>query len=127
MNRNNGQADDAFGTNADYTRALRAVLGQGVPPRHVEMLREHYLSPKHTTTWPELARKVGYINGDAVHIQYGRFAARIANELGIHKKPEGFWLYVIAKWAPALDSKGHTRFVLRAPVRQAMIELGMNQ
>lgn len=125
MNRSDGQLDEVFGTTPAYTRAFRTVLAEGVPPKHLAMLREHYLAPKHTTTWEALAEKVGYRNGGAVQLQFGKFAGRIAHELGLHEPPQGFWLYVLAKWAPTKDNRGHTRFTLRAPVREAIKELGM--
>ena len=89
------------------------------------MLREHYLAPKHTTTWQALADKVGYRTGNTVNTQYGTFAGKVAKEMGIHEKPEGFWLYVLAKWATRKDAKGHTQFILRKPVREAMEQLGI--
>ncbi len=119
----NGQHDERFGSTAQYVQAMKAVLSRPVHPRHLEMLREHYLSPKHTTTWEALAKKVGYPTGSTVNKQYGTFAGRVASELGIHEKPEGFWLYVLAKWASQRDTKGHTQFVLRKPMREAMKEL----
>lgn len=89
------------------------------------MLREHYLSPKHTTTWEALAGKVGYTTSGTVQLQFGKFAGRVAEQLGIHEKPEGFWLYVLAKWAKQKDAKGHTQFILRKPVCEAMQRLGL--
>jgi hypothetical protein len=120
-----GQQDECFGTSADYERALKAVLSQHVPPRHLEMLQEHYHSPKHTITWEALAEKVGYPTGGTVQLQFGIFAGRVAHELGLSEKPEGFWLYVLAKWAKRKDAKGHTQFMLREPVREAMQRLGL--
>jgi hypothetical protein len=121
----NGQHDECYGTTADYEHALRAVLGRRVHPRHLAMLREHYLSPGHTTTWAALAGKVGYRTGNTVNTQYGTFAGRVAKELGVIDKPEGFWLYVLSKWAKTNDAKGHTQFTLRKPVCEAMKLLGL--
>ena len=121
----NGQNDECYGTTHEYLSALKAVMGHRVHPRHLEMLREHYLSPKHTTTWESLASKVGYRTGNTVNTQYGTFAGRVAAELGISEKPEGFWLYVLVKWAGREDVKGHTQFVLRKPVCEALEQLGV--
>jgi hypothetical protein len=125
MSKKNGQADEAFGTVADYKRALITLMDQGAPQKHWDMLREHYMAPKHTISWEALAAKVGYRGRSAVQLQYGNFAGRVADLFGIQEQPEGFWLYVLAKWSerPAMDAKGHTLFTLRAPVQQAMVEL----
>ena len=51
---------------------------------------------------------------------------RVAQLLGIDERPEGFWLYVLAGWADERDAvSGHTAFVLRRPVIEALTRLGV--
>lgn len=123
--KRNGQHDERFGDGAAYTKALRRVLDSATA-KQLEMLMEHYRSPEHTTSWERLAQRVGYANQSPVHLWYGRFAERLALELGIDKKP-GFWLYVVAKWADENDELGHTRYTMRRPVREAIAALGLNR
>jgi HNH endonuclease len=118
-----------FGTADDYLRALQAVLREGVPEKHLDMLREHFRAPDHTTSWEQLADKVGYRRFSAVNMQYGTFAHRVASQLGQHEQPEprpgeGFWVWVLVHWADKKDAKGHTRFILRPEVVEALKRLG---
>lgn len=118
--------DDKYGTTKEYRRAFEEIQKESIHDNHLALLREHFASPDHTATWEQLARKVGYANFNAVSLQYGIFAGRVANHLGLIKKPEGFWLFVLAKWADHRDPKsGHTRFVLRRPVIRALLKLGI--
>jgi hypothetical protein len=58
-----------FGTTADYQRALGKVLSEGVPEKHLELLKAHCLAPRRTRTWRQLAESVGYANFNAVNVQ----------------------------------------------------------
>jgi hypothetical protein len=114
-----------FGTVDDYTRALQTVLKEeGVPEKHLDILRAHCEAPDRTSTANKLAQAVGYANGNAVNLQYGTLAHRVATELGVPEPPKGFWLFVLVDWAGGFDSKGHTRFGLRKPVVEALRRLG---
>ncbi|QDU21708.1 Serine/threonine-protein kinase StkP [Urbifossiella limnaea] len=118
--------DEEFGTTDDYLRAFEAVLAEGIPDIHLDLLRKHYAAPDHTATWARLAAEVGYANGSAVNLQYGKLAARIAARLGVKQPPRGFWLYVLAGWAAERDpDSGHTAFTLRRPVNEALRRLGL--
>ncbi|MCB9184085.1 MAG: hypothetical protein H6591_09210 [Flavobacteriales bacterium] len=117
--KRNGQHDERFGDTAAYMAALRRVL-DGATPKQLEMLLEHYRSPEHTNSWEGLAQRVGYRNRNPVQLQYGKFAERLASELGVSEKPEGFWLYVLAKWADEKDDIGHTRFTMRRPLVESI-------
>jgi hypothetical protein len=116
---------EAFGTADDYFRALQAVLKEHVPPKHLDMLREHFNAPDHTTTWKQLAQKVGYPDFNTVSLQYGTFAGRVAGQLGLSEKPldpngNGWWLWVLVHWADERDASGDTAFVLRPEVVKAL-------
>jgi hypothetical protein len=116
-----------FGTAEDYTRALGTVIGEGLPVKHLHLLRAHCEAPKRKRTNDRLAKAVGYANYRAANLQYGRLAHRVATELGVRQKPNGFWLFVLVDWAHGvdrLDPKGHTYFVLREPVVEALRRLG---
>jgi len=116
---------ETFGTVDDYFRALQSVLREGVAPKHLAMLREHFNATNHTTTWWELARKVDYPNFNTVNLQYGKFAERVARQLGLTEKPldpngNEWWLWVLVHWADERDVSGNTAFVLRPEVVEAL-------
>ena len=117
--------EDQFGTANAYTRAFRALENEGIPDNHIALLQAHFNSPAHTTTWARLARAVGYAKGSAVHLQYGKLAGRVARHLGVVVRPNGFWIFVLADWAAERDTSGHTAFVLRRPVIEALTRLGI--
>jgi len=118
--------EDEFGTAEDYYNAFRALLKTGVSEKHLDLLRAHFAAPDHTAPWADLAEAVGYKSGAAVNLQYGSLAKRVAQELGITERPRGFWLFVLVDWAYALDpARGHTLFVLRQPVIEALQRLGV--
>jgi len=71
----------------DYVSALAQVVSEGLPDKHLELLRAHFEAPRHAATAQELARKVGYRNYGAVNLQYGRLAHRVGNHLGFTKPP----------------------------------------
>lgn len=110
---------------ADYVRAFEYVASEGIHENHKRLLQEHVAAVGHTLSWRELAKRVGYANESAVKLQYGRFARRIATELGILELPSGdFWLDVLAK-ADGRDDDGHLRFTLRKRVVQAASRVGL--
>jgi hypothetical protein len=90
------------------------------------LLQAHYEAPEHTATWEKLATAVGYNGYRAVSLQYGAFAKRIAQELGLRDKPldtnkNAWWLWALVRWARERDPEsGHTAFVLRRPVVEAL-------
>ena len=127
---------ELFGTADAYFRAFQQLRKDGLPPNHLAMLREHYNAPDHTITWPALAEAVGYANFNAVNMQYGRLARRLAEQLGIHEKQiaEGdpqtedraWWLYVLVDWN-GRDGDGVTRFMLRPEAVEALRRLGFGE
>lgn len=117
---------EQFGNADAYYTALSEIRTEGIPQKHLAMLQAHFDSQNHTTTWAQLAESVGYSNGKAVNLQYGKLAKRVAHSLGINEAPQGFWLYVLAGWGDELDAmSGHTTFVLRRPVIAALTMLGI--
>lgn len=117
---------EQFGTADVYYEAFQAIRAEGIPENHVALLQAHFNAPDHTATWAQLAAAVGYANGNAVNLQYGKLAGRVAQFLGIDEAPKGFWLYIFAGWAEERDAvSGHTAFVLRRPVIEALTRLGL--
>ena len=51
-----------FGTADEYAAALAAVFRDGVPEKHIELLRAHYEAPRHTAAARQIAKVVGYVN-----------------------------------------------------------------
>jgi putative restriction endonuclease len=118
-------SEDVPSANA-YVEAFRIIHAEGIAENHLALLRGHFNAPNHTTTWAQLAQFVGYANGAGVNLQYGHFAARVAKALGFAEPPMGFWLNVLADWADELDvASGHTAFVLRSKVIEALQRLGI--
>ena len=114
-----------FGSATDYLHALRTVEAEGIPGSHRDLLRAHFAAPDHTVSWRELAPSVGYPSAEPVKLQYGKFARRIAEHLGVTKqRAHGFWLNVLADWGPHLDPKGHMTFRLRPQLVSALKRLG---
>jgi predicted HNH restriction endonuclease len=116
--------DDVERSADEFLRALKNLEREGIPPKHVDLLRAHYAAPQHTVTWAQLAEAVGYPTGSSVNLQYGRFAKRIGLALGFATPPAGFWLHVIADWADQPGAKGHTAFRLRPSITDALRRLG---
>ena len=122
--------DYQFGTTDAYFRAFQALQREGIPDKHIELLQAHFNAPGHTATWAQLAAEVGYANGNAVNLQYGTLAGRVANLLGVTRRPQGFWIYVLGDRPKDKDKQrdtesGHARFVLRRPVIEALTRLGI--
>lgn len=114
----------AFSVDA-YIEAFDALGREGIPSQHRALLQAHFESPEHTATWERLAGAVGYVSGRAVNLQYGTLARRVARQLGLTDPPQGFWLFVLADWGDKKDASGHTAFVLRQPVVEALTRLGI--
>ena len=123
--------DEEFGTTDDYCRAFKAVRTEGIADKHLALLQAHFNAPEHTATWEQLAAAVGYHGYRAVNLQYGRFAERIARQLGLRDKPldpygNRWWIWALVRWAEERDPEsGHTAFVLRRPVVEALQRLDM--
>jgi hypothetical protein len=112
-----------FGTVDEYAKALQTVISDGVPEKHLDLLRAHCVEPR---TAQDLAQAVGYTGFGVVNLQYGRLAHRVAVELGVREPPRGYWLNVLVRVDSARrrDSHGHLRFVLREEVIEALNRLG---
>jgi 5-methylcytosine-specific restriction protein A len=117
---------EEFGSPDDYFRAFRAIIDEGLSEKERALLQAHFAAQDHTVTWTQLAENVGYAQGRAVNAAYGSLARRVAKVLGVEEKPEGFWLFVLVGHAKHRDAiSGHTAFVLRRPVIEALTRLGV--
>ena len=115
-------SEEQFGTADAYIWAFRALAKEGsIRGNHIALLQAHFNSPAHTTTWAKLAQAVGYAKGGAVHLQYGRLGRRLAHQLG--QRPD-YWNLILVDWAQHKAS-GHTAYVLRRPVIEALTRLGI--
>jgi hypothetical protein len=117
-------APKTFATAEQYAVAFRSLLRERIPESHIAMLEAHAAAPGRIVSWPELATEVGYANEEAVKLQYGLFAHRVANELGIFSPPDDFWLNVLVRWVDKAGKKDARGFVFvrawsRAQKRQA--------
>ncbi len=118
--------EEEFGTATAYIEAFEALEKEGLLPQsHKALMQAHFQALDHTSSWEQLAEDVGYSGGRAVNLQYGTLAGRVARRLGVTSRPRGFWLFVLADWAQEKDARGHTAFVLRRPVIEALRRLGI--
>lgn len=115
----------AYGTVDEYRQALSVVLADPKPASRLKILRLHYEAPDHTASAAELAEQMGYRTFGGVNFQYGTLAHRVGAQLCLSKPPRGFWLHVLADWADHLSPQGHTAFVLRPQVVEALEQLGV--
>lgn len=115
-----------FAETAQYARAIGAALNQG-SEKHRELLQAHFEAPRHTRTYAQLAKDIGYANYGAVNLQYGILAHRVAETLGIFALPSrGFWGAVLVDWAGGFDPSG-TQFRLRPEVVEALESIGFGR
>jgi hypothetical protein len=106
-------------TAEEYARAFRAVADR--MPR--DLLEAHLAAPDYTATWQDLAEAVGKLSYRGVNARYGTFAREVAELLGVVEKPVG-WVMVLVTHAEELGSRGHTAFILRPAVIEALSQLG---
>jgi hypothetical protein len=106
----------------EYARAFRAIP---------DKLRDEYLqaflaAPDYTTTAQDLAQKLGKKDYRAWNVSFGTCAGKVARFLGYSRAAcNGFWLFILADWAEDQPgAHGHTAFVLREPVIEALRQLG---
>lgn len=118
-------ASKTLASSDQYAVAFRKLSRERIPEKHIAMLEAHAAASRRTVSWPELAREVGYANEEAVKLQYGLFAHRVANELGIFSAPDDFWLNVLVRWVDNRGEQGRSRFRLRPGVIEGAIEAGL--
>ena len=117
--------EEKFGTVDDYKRVFEELRGEGIPKKHVALLKAHHGTKDRTATWAQLAESVGYQEGCAVNLQYGLFASRVARKLGIADRPRGYWIFDLVVWGPETEPEtGHTTYRLLCPVAEALEQLG---
>ena len=108
-----------------YALVFRKLLREGIPEKHIAMIEAHVAAPARTVSWLELAAEVGYANEEAVKLQYGLFAHRVANELGILEPPDQFWLNVLVRWVDKRGPRKHSRYKLRPGVVEGAVAAGL--
>ncbi|CAN5572128.1 hypothetical protein BH20VER1_BH20VER1_22810 [soil metagenome] len=114
-------SEHEFATVDQYVRAFE-VTRADMP---VDLVQAHLDAPDYTTTWQQLAEAVGKRSYRGVNARYGNYASKIAKHLGLITKPaEGFWLYTLVRFADKPGVHGHTAYVLRTPVIEALRSLG---
>lgn len=123
-------APDKYGSEDDYYNALVALDERGISSNHRAMLLEHLSAPNQTVTWADLAQVVGYQSYKVVNLQYGAFAHRLADAMGVTEAPlkdlfppKGWWGYVLVEWADQPGALGHTAYVMRPPLAAALRRL----
>jgi hypothetical protein len=124
-----GMEASEFGTRDAYRAAFLQLAREGLSPKQRDLFSKHYSALGHTITWEDLAIGVGYANRNAVQLQYGTLARRLANHLGIDKAPRAdhfigeFWGYVLCDPSRKRDRLGHTAYTLRPEVIAVLEEL----
>lgn len=112
----NEQQIDSF-TSANYLDAMKCVEPT---ESELKMLRIHLAAPNQTITAPQLARALGFTNWRAPIVLYGKFAAKLCNELNISPTTK---LAVLA-W-PSKSPNSEYELRLRPSFIQALKELGI--
>jgi len=104
-------------TSADYVSAFRRTQPS---ESQLEMLRIHLAAPDQRITAPHLARALGFANWRAPIVLYGKFAAKLCNELNVSPTTK---LAVLARSnkSPSLEYE----LCLRPSVTEALRELGI--
>ncbi len=118
-------ARSPHGSKTRYAEALRDVLKEGVPPKHLDLLRVHAGARSRSRSVGQLAEAVGYAHYGAANLQYGIFAHRIGEKLVLTAPPRGFWLHVVLDWAGRQPAEGDTQFVLREEMVHVMAACGV--
>ncbi|MCG3147930.1 MAG: hypothetical protein PCFJNLEI_01371 [Verrucomicrobiae bacterium] len=113
-----------------FQTALLAVRDRdGIPPKHLAMLRAHCRAPNHTISTARLAPLVGYASHSVVNMQYGTLAHHLADAL--HYRPGPFsdgqphWWRTLANGndgAPVTDDGGY-EWIMRPELVQALQEM----
>jgi predicted HNH restriction endonuclease len=107
-------------------RAFKTLQSEGLFDKPRALLQAHFNAPNRTATWAELAKDVGYTEGRAINLHYGKLAQKVAGLLGVSVIPgvpgNKSWLFVLIHWAEDHPS-GHTSYVLRRPVVEALTQL----
>lgn len=114
-----------YGTAEEYRRAFGAVRAGGISEKQLALLRAHFAAPFTIATWAQLAAVVGYANGSAVKLQYGRLGRRLAEQLGVNLPPNDFWHVLAYQALDPDETSGQTMFGLRQPVIEALQRLGI--
>ena len=110
---------------AKYAKALDAVdyeIGHKLLEAHLAFHRRNILP-----TREQLAKEVGMSAGSAANVHYGKFAHKIAEELGVTEAdvdylPSGrpYWMLVLEYEPMERGAKGHTAYELRPQVIEAL-------
>lgn len=95
-----GSTSDASGlpTKEQYIGGLRMIRDK-VTEKQMMLLRTHYHSAFHTATMTELAEAAGFPNYSAANMQYGLFARKLMEAIGLPAPTHGghqLWMNALA-------------------------------
>jgi hypothetical protein len=116
------EVEERLPTREQYLKGLKA-LGLTMPPKHRQMLIEHYRAPGHTITADALAKKVGYKNYSAVNLQYGTLGFNLVKAMGWSTPPDAQASCSIAYFLPPDGEHTEWRWVMHDPLVEALEEL----
>lgn len=105
-----------------YRRAflqIEPLIGE----RQLNMLLGHAMAPGATLSMRGIASLGQYDSYVAANLQYGRLGRLFADALGLQGLPNQ--TMAMADGAPSGDQRGHFTWTLRAPLVQALHELGL--
>lgn len=109
-------------TAAAYRAGLLAVRHH-MTKNQFRMLRHHFLSPEGSATQRQLSVAVGYANYGGANLQYGLFAGKLADAMGI--EVNGDLVYLLSTFrSEAKVEEGEVQLVMRPEVRSALDGLG---
>lgn len=109
-------------TATEYRAGLAAVRN-GITEKQFRMLRHHYLSPDGSATQRQLSVAVGYANYGAANLQYGLFAGKLAEAMGI--EVNGVLVFLLSTFLRESDvADGEVQLVMRPELHSALEGLG---
>ena len=116
---------------AEFQSAFATLLEKPSPKvkNGFLMLKANYRSPGRTISAARLASAAGYTSYSTGNEQYGSFAHKIADILGIESVRDAngdeHWTYTICNASTESDQSGHFQWTLRPEVAEALEALGI--
>ncbi|HWJ37986.1 MAG TPA: hypothetical protein VNR86_04410 [Sphingomicrobium sp.] len=109
-------------TKERFRDALR-ILAYSMPKKHRRLLEKHYRSAGHTATATELAKLVDYPDWNSVNLQYGTFAAKLADRMHWTLPPDTQASYAVAWFEKPDGPEEHWRWHMHDELVAALEEL----
>lgn len=104
----------------DYKKALLSL--RPISDNHLKMLEAHYRAPSHTITMAALSKHMGYKGHQSANLQYGLFAKRVAEALGLSLDTQVTALALLEQPGPGIGQE-HWRLIMLPRLVEALDNL----